>query len=265
MRGISNIKKYSPNRLRADQEIEAARTIADQLARNKQWPWPVQLRALEALANLRQGFVPSAPKSADMAATVMRILADPQARPEVRAEAARALGMMQITQAVPDYNYGLIAHAAGQLAAQLGDQIAANYSADKGTPINATKAEYLASLLLGPVYQAFEGQQGLRESGLLHNNAGIARNDAQKVLDAIKPVARAAVDLVRAPTGQLKARRQDLTTRVAALKEFLVKNAPENNHLVPTDDGYPVAGGDQAEARAEPAAAKVAGGTRGDK
>ncbi len=245
-RGISNIKKHQPTRLNAAQEIEAARTIADQLDQNKQWPWPVQLRATEALANLRQGFVPAAPREARMAEAAMRILADPQARTEVRAEAARALGMMQITQAVPNYNYGLVAYAAGQLAAQLGDQIAANYS-DKGTALNPIKAEYLASLLLGPIYQTFEGAQGVRESGLLHTNAGAARADAQKVLDAIKPVARAAVDLLRSPTGLLKARRQDLTARVAALKEFLAKNAPTNNHLVPEDDGFSVASGEPAQ------------------
>jgi hypothetical protein len=263
-RGISNIKKYQPNRLTAAAEIEAARLIADQLDKHKEWPWPVQLRATEALSSLRQGFVPSAPKEAKMAETAMRILVDPQAKTEVRAEAARALGMMQITQAVPNFNYALVAFAAGQLAAQLGDQIAANYS-DKGTALNAIKAEYLASLLLGPLYQTFEGAQGVRESGLLHNtNAGAARAEAQKVLDAIKPVARAAVDLLRSPTGLLKARRLDLTARVAALKDFLAKNAPENNHLVPQDDGFPVASGEPAqEARAEPAAAaKVAGARR---
>jgi hypothetical protein len=261
LRGISNIKQYAGGRLSAQQEIEAARVIADLLDKKKDLPWPVQLRALEALANLRHGFVPTAPKKADLAAAAMRILADPKARSDVRAEAARALGMMQITNAVPNYNFGLIAYAAAGLVAQLGDQVAANYS-DKGAAINEPKAQHLTWLLLGPVYQAFDGQPGARDSGLLHVNPA-ARSEVQKALDQIRPVAAASLDLVRAPAGQRKLRRQDLVTRVAALKDYLAKNAPANRHLVPDDEGYLEAEGAQARAAEEPDAAKVAGARGG--
>jgi hypothetical protein len=265
MRGLTNIKLFAPNRLSATQEIEAARLIADLLTKNPNLPWPVQLRGMETMVTLRQGFVPTAPKEAQMAAAAMRILADPQARAEVRAEAAKALGYMQITSAVPNFNFALVAHAATRLAAQIGDQIAANYS-EKGAPLNAVKAEYLASILVGPVYQAFDGQQGVRESGLLHTPAAAAdRANIQKLLDATRPMARAAVELVRAPTGQLKARRADLIAQVATLKEFLAKNGPANRHLVPGDDGYPDSGGDQQAAApdSEPAADKVVGARGG--
>jgi len=263
MRGLTNIKLYSPNRLSASQEIEAARVIADLLTKNKNLPWPVQLRGLETLATLRQGFVPTNPKGAEMAEAAMQFLADPKARNEVRAEAARALGYMQITQVVPSYNFGLVAFAASALAAQLGDQIAASYS-DKAA-LNQVKAEYLVAMLVGPLYQAFEGQPGVRESGLLHTPAAVnSRAEVQKMLDAIKPMAKAAIDLVRAPTGQIKARRQDLIARVTALKEFLAKNAPGNRHLVPGDDGFLEGGNQQAVApAAEPAADRVAGARGG--
>ena len=264
IRGITNIKQNPSARLSAAQEIEAARVVAAQLdEKTKDMPWPLQLRALEALSSLRQGYIPAAPKNAEMAVAAMRILADPKARTEVRAEAARALGMMQITTAVPGYNFPLVAYAAAQLAARVGDQIVASYSADKGTPLNATKAEYLTALLVGPVYQAFEGQAGVRESGLLHGNATAARSDIQKVADQIKPVAKAALELIRAPKGQLKARRADLAARVEALKDFLAKNVPANRHLVPDDDGFLEDAGSQAGAPAEPGAAKVAGASGG--
>ncbi|MGB0069383.1 MAG: hypothetical protein WBQ11_15290 [Isosphaeraceae bacterium] len=264
IRGITNIKQNPSARLSAAQEIEAARVVAGQLdEKTKDMPWPLQLRALEALSSLRQGYIPSAPKNAEMAVAVMRILTDPKARTEVRAEAARALGMMQITKAVPGYNFPLVAYAAAQLAAHVGDQIVASYSADKGTPLNASKAEYLTALLVGPVYQAFEGQAGVRESGLLHGNATAARSDIQKVADQIKPVAKAALELIRAPKGQLKARRADLAARVDALKDFLAKNVPANRHLVPDDDGFLEDAGFQAGAPAEPGAAKVAGAPGG--
>ena len=230
--------------------------IAELLASNKDLPWPVQLRGLEALTNLRQGYVPTAPKTADMAVSTMRILADSKARADVRAEAARALGMMQITTAVSNYNHMLVAYAAGLLAADVGDQIVASYQ-EKGTPLNETRAQYLATLLVGPVFQTFDGQTGVRESGLLHSNAA-GRTEIQKILDQIKPVVQASLDLVRAPAGQRKARRADLVTRVAALKEFLGKNAPADRHLVPSDEGFFEAAGAQADAPDEPDAAKVA-------
>jgi hypothetical protein len=261
LRGISNIKQYAGGRLSAQQEIDAAKVIADLLDKKKDLPWPVQLRALEALANLRHGFVPTSPKKADLAASAMRVLADPKARPDVRAEAARALGMMQITAAVPNFNFGLIAYAAAGLAAQLGDQIVANYS-DKGAALNEPKAQHLTFLLLGPLYQAFDGQPGARDSGLLHVNPA-ARGEVQHVLNQIRPVAAASLDLVRAPAGQRKQRRQDLVTRVAALKDYLAKNAPANRHLVPDDEGYLEPEGAQAGAPEEPDAAKVAGARGG--
>jgi len=171
--------------------------------------------------------------------------------------------MMQITPAVPGYNFPLVAYATGQLAAHVGDQIAATYTADKGKPLNATKAEHLTGLLVGPVYQAFDGQPGLRESGLLHSNALAEKGDVQKIADQIKPVAKAALELVRAPTGQLKGRRTDLVARVEALKEYLAKNVPANRHLVPDDDGYLEDAGTQAGAPVEHGAAKVAGAPGG--
>jgi hypothetical protein len=169
---------------------------------------------------------------------------------------------MQITSAVADYNYTLVAYAVGLLAANLGDQVMAAY-AESGAPLNETKAQYMTSLLIGPIYQAFEGQPGLRESGLLHVNAGVPRSEIQKVLDQIKPVASAALDLVRAPGGQRKARRVDLGARVTALKEFLAKNSPANRHLVPDDQGFLEAAGAQGEPPAGADRAKVAGADGG--
>ena len=55
-----------------------------------------------------------------MAVAVMRVLTDPKARSDVRAEAAKALGMMQISSAVSNYNFSLVAHATAQLAARRG-------------------------------------------------------------------------------------------------------------------------------------------------
>jgi hypothetical protein len=235
MEGIANIRADG-RQLTGSAQIEAARVVSDLLDQDKDLPWPAQLRALEALGAMRQGYLPNLPQRASMANSAMRLLADPQARLEVRAEAARALGLMQITPAVDNYNYLLVAHTTAQLAAELGKLIASHFSTNK------TKSEYYTGLLVGPVYQAFDGVPGTRDAGLLHgNNSGASAAAVQKVFDLVKPVATTAVNLIRAPGLQTTNLKRDLTNRAAELKNFLDKNPVPDRHLVKGGDEYPVA------------------------
>src|SRR5262249_13778028 len=84
-----------------------SRTVADFL-KQEDLPWPIQLRGLEAMGWLRQGALPTDPSRAHMANSAMGFLADTEAKLEVRSEAARALGLMQVN-AVPRYNFRLVA------------------------------------------------------------------------------------------------------------------------------------------------------------
>ncbi len=281
LEGIRNIKQRG-GRLTADAESRAAKLIADFLEAGD-LPWPIQLRGLEALGSLRQGFLPVQPRKAHMAHAAMRFLVDSEAKPEVRAEAARALGLMPITAAVPKYNFALVAHATGQLAAELGAAIAATFSVKPRAPSqtktsdraraasrsseelvgraeNLTRARYLTALLIGPVYQTFEGVPGLNDSGLLHVFANPAQDYVQKVLDRIKPVAQSAVHVLGAPSKQIPELKHNLDRDVAALRDFLAKNPPADRHLVPGEREFPEAA---AGAWAVPPANPVAGLPRG--
>ena len=205
---------------------------------------------------MRQAALPVKMADAEMAAAAMKFLADPTARPEIRATAAWALGMVRVNPAVARYNFPLVAHVVGQLAAELGDKAGASFSE------NPTLSEYLSGLLVGPIFQAFNGVEGARESGLLKTpGLGQAATYVKQVADLQASVARASVELVRAPAGQVPARKKDLSDRVAALKAFLDKNPPKDFHLIPAGPEYrPAAAGPVAKA-AEPAkAAGVAGG-----
>ena len=223
------------SRLSAQDQIVAAKTVSDYLDSEDSIPWPVQLRAMEALSAMRQGFEPNRPKKADMANAAMTLLADGSAKAEVRSEAARALGLMQISAAVPKYNYRLIVHSAGQLAVDLGNRIASGYTK------NQDRSKYLTALLIGPVYQAFDGVPGARDSGLVHVAAGDSTAYVQSIFDLIKPIAKAAVDLNAAGSRQARDRQKDLVARVAVLKDFLEKNPPADRHLVPDGTEYPLA------------------------
>jgi hypothetical protein len=275
-----------------DTIASTAKVVADFLAGSEGVPYPVQLRALEALSALKQGCEPTRPEKAAMASAAMRFLADGDAKLELRSEAARALGLMQIPANVRKYNYSLVAHSVGVLAADLGEQInslipehqlksaagkavtapdavktkpvakvpakpalkalkakaaLAAAPAPKDAPrphsTNPIKARYLTALLIGPVYQAFEGVPGVRgdTGGLVHNGGADASAYSQKVFDLVKPVARASIDLITSGSRQINDRKKDLQASVDALREFLEKNAPGDRHLVQGGEDFPLA------------------------
>jgi len=269
LEGIVNITEGG-GRLTSSAQIEAAKIVADLLEKEDDVPWPAQLRALEALSTLRQGFVPNRSRYADMANAAMHLLTDADSKLEVRAEAAKALGLMQIGAAVPKYNYDLVAQTTGLLAADLGAEIGtvwpnspvrsaasspsakaaaakktAKAPAPSTTPkpavaTNPAKAKYLTALLVGPVYQAFDGVTGLRESGLLHAGGGHSPAYTENVFALVKAVAKASVDLIYSGARQYDDRKKYLAAQVAALRDFLGKNAPADRHLVPDGVAYPL-------------------------
>jgi hypothetical protein len=234
LEGLVNIVEEG-GRLQAQDQINAAKTVADFLETEANIPWPAQLRALEVLTAMRQGYEPNRPQKAAMANAAMALLSDASAKLEVRSEAARALGQMPISSAVSKYNFQLVAHSAGQLAGELGNRISSGFTA------NQDKAKYLTALLIGPVYQAFDGVPGARDSGLLHNVGGPSASYIKKVFDLVKPVAQSTIELLNAGHRQIKDRQKELMANIAALKDFLDKNPPSDRHLVPEGVEFPIA------------------------
>lgn len=263
-RGISNVAE---NGVRVDQVLSvqqasaAAKATADFLEAEKDAPWPTQVRALEAIGAMRQASVPVNMNKVEMSAVALRLLADPEAKPEVRAAAAWALGMVRVNPAVSGYNFNLIAHHIGRFAAEIGEQAAQSFPRPKVKPKPAAKAaekpaakgeaapeepaeaepagnqtlsEYLSGLLVAPVFQAFNGVDGMRESGLLKQpNLGQAAANVKQVADLQSALARASVELVRGQPGQYEGHVQDLKDRAAALNALLAKSPPKDFHLVP--------------------------------
>ena len=255
--GIKKIKEYGGHPT-TDDEAKAGKIIPEFLDKEKALPWPVQLRALEALAVLRQGFLPNQPQKIHMASSAMRFLADPGAKLEVRPEAARALGQMQITSAVNKFDFPLVAHAAGLLAADLGtDQLA--LSGHRPRVGEYTKARYLTALLIGPVYQSFEGVS--RDSGRLRIATPPALTYVQQVFNLVKEVAQSSFDLLNAPPKQYKDRKKRLASQIEALRGFLDKNPPSTLCLVP--DGQDFVANQEAGARVAESIQPIAGIRRG--
>ncbi len=226
--GLTVIVENGTKELGAEASV-AGKVISDYLDANQELPWPVEYRALEALGSMRQASMPNAPQTVNMASTAMRYLADTERRPEVRATAAWALSMLRVNTAVKNYNYRLIAYNTGSLAADLGTKINEVFHEK-----NRTLSEALTGLLVTPIYQTFSGTDGVRESGLLKvpgGNPDLATT--RQIADLSKEVAKASVELVRAPNGQIQNFKKALGDRVAALKAFLDKNPPKEYSLVP--------------------------------
>ncbi len=239
------------------QASEIGKTISDYLDQNPELPWPVDFRALEALGSMRQASVINAPQDVHMATTAMRYLANPEGRPEVRATAAWALGMFRVGTAVKNYNFRLIASNTGQLAAELGAKANESF-----TEKNRTLSEAMTGLLVTPIYQTFNGMPGANESGLLKVPGGNPdQNVTRQIADLSKDVAKASVDLIRAPNGQVQAYKKALGDRVAALKTFLDKNPPKEYSLVPNGQEFrPAKPQVAAAAAAHRVASNAAGG-----
>ena len=126
---------------------------------------------------------------------------------------------MQITSAVPKYNFYLPAYGAGRLAADLGTQINALYSDNPPREENPTKAKYLTALLVGPVYEAFNGIPNQRDAGAAQDAPPhLQRTMYRRFSTWWSPSRRAPVDLLGSPSKQYKDRKKTLSAEVAALR-----------------------------------------------
>ncbi len=260
LEGVTNIKKEG-GRFTVDIESKVARSIAQFLNDQKDLPWPIQMRALEAMGWLRQSGLPAEAAKAYMANSAMRFLADTDAKFEVRAEAARALGLMQVN-AVPKYNFRLVAHYAGLLAADLAAEINEQFSDTPPRAENPTRARYMTALLVGPVYQAFDGVQGESNSGILQSGKADTESlkQTQKIFAMVRPLAQASVELLGAPTKEFKGRKEKLAGRIAELRAYLKQNPPPSRKLTDPGREYGTEGEQARADRPAPAPAPALAG-----
>lgn len=239
-RGITNILQ-TPTGFRDDipgANPRTVNTVAKSLSKllgRDDLPWPVQLRVLEALGALRQAADPTAQKDVEYASAVVQILSNADNRPEVRAEAAWALGMMRVSSAAGAFNYPLIAYYIGEVAADLGDRIASTYES------NWTLSHYWMSPLLYQVNAALNGQEGVRDTGLLRMQMSPPQQKAvREVADLIKPVAKSAIELYKSPKGGREKLAKELSDRVGQLRAYLDKNPPAQKSLIPGGRPFPL-------------------------
>ena len=216
----------------ASQVIPAADALVDFLNKDETRCWPVHLRAVEALGYLRLAGNPQRDQG-DYAGAALRLLADPQGRPEVRAKAAWALGMMNVSRNSGKFNFALLVHHCGLLAVDLATRVVA------ADPTNQPRAKALTNQLLY-VGEALSGDAAIG-SGLMRNghpNAVNIRSTTEKIAQAVLAESKLAVELSDAPKAQRVRIRTELTARAGELKTLLTKTAPTDWKLVPEGPEY---------------------------
>jgi hypothetical protein len=242
-RGITNATRQGKDNLDATKTIEAADALITLLDSDPKLPWPVQMRALEALGSLRLAFS-RVRKTVDAASVAMRFLSDREARPEVRAWAAWALGMMKAPSQISPYNFELLGYKIAEVAADIGQLVVDEFDVH-GADFEKRKdrANQLTSLLIFQVFPALIGVEGITETGILrstHPSLASAKEYLKKVESKVKDVTREAYELIRAGGVAQKARRDDLDGKLTDLKGFLAQSTLKDRHLLPDGPEFAV-------------------------
>jgi hypothetical protein len=156
---------------------------------------------------------------------------------------------MDIPQSVKNYNFPLVANALGQAAADIGARIVAMPDVERSRTARVRMANLLVQLGL-----AFTGEQGVRNSGLLHSThpaAGPAMSAVSETEKRVRAVTRAAVELGTAAGSNIARAKENLVVAVDELRAYLAKPLPGGRTLF--------AGGPEIPS---PAVPKVATGAR---
>jgi len=213
-----------------NQAKEASRALVHLLENEPNAGWLVQAQALKALGALRLSTSELRSARTDFASVALRFLADPKAKPDVRAAAAWALGLMRANPGNGKYNFALIGYHVGQDAVDLGNRVIA---------VDAEGKEYRAKQyteLMLELLEAVNGDPDIQNAGLLrsnHPNLAPSRGFLEALDRNIRAVAQGSLD-VFANVGRLrKAKREELQAKVNELKAFLAKNPPSEWALFP--------------------------------
>jgi hypothetical protein len=247
-RGLTNVAQSGRVSVDGSKANAAAKALADLLQSESELAWPAQVRALEALGSLRLATDLQGQGQGEMAATAMRLLANPKARLEVRSMAAWALGMMHVPSQL-NFNYPLVAYHVGQAAAEAGDRVGSTSSS------NPELALRLTGLLLYQLLGGLRGDDAIRDSGMMNApNLGQARKSVSEVATRVQDVAVAAfaVTSVATPKRDIPKKKTELAAKVVALKDFLSKNPPSDLHLVPGGPEFPGPASREAKADKKP-------------
>lgn len=236
--GIRRIAVEAGDSLSIANRETAANALVEFLRDNPNAYWLSHARALQALGTLRRISGVENRDQAVFANELLAVLSSEDRRPESRAWAAWALGMLEVPPNYPQLNFSLAAYQIGSLAVDIGKRIVDLSDPRELEAYNPERVKYLTALIVAPVFSSLDGAPELRGSGL-RNTRGLGPHQQYvvRVHQLIRQLAVSSVELTNARGAQITAARDRVIGRLNELRTFLNENRPE--------DGTFIAGGQE--------------------
>lgn len=233
--GLRRIATESGDSLSTADREKAANALVSFLNENPDVYWLCQARALQALGTIRQIYRVQNREQAIFADEVLAILTTEELRPESRAWAAWALGMLEVPPAYPQLNFSLAAHQIGLLAVEIGERIVELSDPRDPSSYNPERVKYLTALIASPIYSSFDGSSELSGTSGLRNVRGLGPHQqyVNRVSQIIRQLAIASVELTRARGGLITPTRDRVIASLNELRNFLNENPPQERSFIP--------------------------------
>jgi hypothetical protein len=211
--------------------------VINMLRNEEDAPWFLKSQAAQLIGNLRIISESVPERKVHPAEVLMDFLIDKTQRPEVRLEAARALGLLDITSQFRPYNHQLVAVSTAEAIADIAQRVS------EIAPTDSSRAQQLVAMMAERTTPAFQGIQGVVNSGFFqqmsNSSADAKTQDSVKALfDKIKGVINAGSAYIRARGDLVIARRTDLQSQIADLRKAIEENQPKNRTLVTGGKSY---------------------------
>ncbi|MEW4567116.1 hypothetical protein AB1L88_04545 [Tautonia sp. JC769] len=231
--GVRRIAVEAGDSLSTADRENAANALVEFLRDNPEAYWLSHTRALQALGTLRRISGVENRDQAVFANELLAVLSSADQRPESRAWAAWALGMLEVPPNYPQLNFSLAAYQVGTLAVEIGQRIVDLSDPRELEAYNPERVKYLTALIVAPVFSSLDGAPELRGSGL-RNTRGLGPHQQYvvRVHQLIRQLAVASVELTNARGAQITGARDRVIGRLNELRTFLNENRPEDGTFI---------------------------------
>lgn len=249
LEGINNVIQGGKRPLGFNQRTQLTVALMNMLREEKSPPWFLSAQTARLLGNLRIVSESVPERKVAPAETLMDFLTDPNERPEVRFESARALGLLDITTQFRPYNNMLVTASLAEAVVQTAQQVSTI------TPSDSSRAQQLVAIMADKVSPAFLGIQGIVDSGILRQ-AEVTQSDnatraaINEIFVKTKDVINSAANYSRARGDLIQARRADLQGRIVELQKLVDKHQPKDRTLVKGGKSFESSGTKPAEVAA---------------
>ncbi|MFM7594224.1 MAG: hypothetical protein ACKO85_20735 [Isosphaeraceae bacterium] len=237
IRGVNNSIQAGRRPMAFNARTQLTVALCNLIREETDAPWFIKSEAAEVIGNIRIVSESVSGRKVEPAELMMSLLVNSDERPKVRLAAARALGLMEIPSQFRPFNNHLVAASLAQAVADTAKKVMAS------TPTDSSRGQQLIAILAERIPSAFNGEQGMTDSGLVRQAVvGQGSTEAKAAIDAlfnaIKPVINAGSNYVKSRGDIVEGRRTDLQTTIAELEKAIAKNQAKDRTLIKGGESF---------------------------